>query len=102
MPRKRSKSSKSVAQKLPFPGLSMIGSPAIGASSGMMSQPGSPRTRTRPHGPLSPIPTLDAVLRDAQRPAKLKAEADSGDHIHPNDAGNQTMADAFDLGVFKQ
>ena len=35
-------------------------------------------------------------------PAKLKAEADSGDHIHPNDAGNQTMADAFDLGVFKQ
>ena len=29
----------------------MIGSPGSGASSGMISQPGSPRTRIRPHGP---------------------------------------------------
>ena len=33
----------------------MIGSPGSGASSGMISQPGSPRTRIRPHGPGSPI-----------------------------------------------
>jgi len=45
---------------------------------------------------------FDAMLRDAQHPARLKSEGDSGDHIHPNDAGNQLMADAFDLGVFKQ
>ncbi len=34
----------------------MIGSPGSGASSGMISQPGSPRTRMRPHGPGSPMP----------------------------------------------
>jgi lysophospholipase L1-like esterase len=44
---------------------------------------------------------LDAILRDPQHPARLNAEADSGDHIHPNDAGHQKMADAFDLSVFK-
>ena len=51
MPRWRSISSRSVAQNEPLPGLSMIGSPGSGASSGMISQPGSPRTRMRPHGP---------------------------------------------------
>ena len=55
----------------------------------------------RAKGNFDVVVDLDAVVRDAQRPARLKAEADSGDHIHPNDAGNQTMADAFDLGVFK-
>jgi lysophospholipase L1-like esterase len=56
----------------------------------------------RAKGNFDAVVDLEAVLRDPQRPARLKAEADSGDHIHPNDAGNQTMADAFDLGVFKQ
>lgn len=37
---------------------------------------------------------FDRVLRDPAAPSKLKAEFDSGDHIHPNDAGNQAMADA--------
>jgi lysophospholipase L1-like esterase len=56
----------------------------------------------RTKGNFDALVDLDAVLRDTQHPAKLKTEADSGDHIHPNDAGNQLMADAFDLGVFKQ
>ena len=56
----------------------------------------------RTHGNFDALVDFDAVLRDAQHPAKLKTEADSGDHIHPNDAGNQLMADAFDLGVFRQ
>jgi lysophospholipase L1-like esterase len=45
---------------------------------------------------------LDAATRDPQHPARLKQEYDSGDHIHPNDAGNQAMADAFDLSLFKK
>ena len=57
--------SRSVAQNEPLPGLSMIGSPGRGASSGMISQPGSPRTRMRPHGPGSPIPA--PMRRDRQR-----------------------------------
>ena len=51
MPRWRRISSRSVAQNEPLPGLSITGSPGSGASSGMISQPGSPRTRMRPHGP---------------------------------------------------
>jgi lysophospholipase L1-like esterase len=32
----------------------------------------------------------------------MRPEFDPGDHIHPNDAGNQTMADAFDLKPFRK
>ena len=56
----------------------------------------------RAKGNFDAVVDLDAVLRDPQHPARLKADPDSGDHIHPNDQGNQLMADAFDLGVFKQ
>ena len=45
---------------------------------------------------------FDAVVRDPQRPIRIRAEFDPGDHIHPNDAGNQAMADAFDLTVFRK
>ncbi|MED5618797.1 SGNH/GDSL hydrolase family protein [Ideonella sp. BN130291] len=40
---------------------------------------------------------MDAVLRDPQDPARLRAEFDSGDHLHPNDAGYRAMAAAVDL-----
>ena len=56
----------------------------------------------RAKGNFDAVVDFEAVLRDPQNPAKLKAAGDSGDHIHPNDAGNQLVADAFDLGVFKQ
>jgi lysophospholipase L1-like esterase len=56
----------------------------------------------RAKGNFDALVDFDAMLRDAQNPARLKTEADSGDHIHPNDAGNRLMADAFDLGVLKQ
>ena len=49
----------------PLPGLSMTGSPARGARSAMISQPGSPRTRMRPQGPGSPIPA--PMRRERQR-----------------------------------
>jgi lysophospholipase L1-like esterase len=55
----------------------------------------------RAKGNFDAVVDFDAILRDAQRPARVRAEGDSGDHIHPNDAGNQMMADAFDLKVFK-
>ena len=40
---------------------------------------------------------FDAVLRDPADPAQLRPAYDSGDHIHPNDLGNQAMADAISL-----
>ncbi|MGA0603818.1 SGNH/GDSL hydrolase family protein [Caulobacter sp. KR2-114] len=43
---------------------------------------------------------FDAVLRDPARPTQLLAAYDSGDHLNPNDAGYQAMADAIDLKLF--
>jgi len=40
---------------------------------------------------------FDSVLRDPADPAQLLPAYDSGDHIHPNDLGNQAMADAITL-----
>lgn len=40
---------------------------------------------------------FDALLRDPARPARLKPAFDSGDHLHPGNAGNRAMADAIDL-----
>jgi lysophospholipase L1-like esterase len=42
---------------------------------------------------------FDEALRDPANPSRLRAEYDSGDHIHPNDLGSQAMADAVPLGV---
>ena len=44
---------------------------------------------------------FDAALRDPGKPSQLRARYDSGDHLHPNDAGYAAMADAIDLGLFK-
>jgi lysophospholipase L1-like esterase len=40
---------------------------------------------------------FDLVLRDPTRPQRLRAEFDSGDHLHPNDAGYRVMAAAIDI-----
>jgi lysophospholipase L1-like esterase len=55
----------------------------------------------RAKGNFDAVVDFDAVVRDPDHPAKLKAQFDPGDRIHPNDEGNQAMADAFDLSVFK-
>jgi len=39
------------------------------------------------------------VLADPADPAELLPAYDSGDHIHPNDLGNQVMANAVPLGL---
>jgi lysophospholipase L1-like esterase len=56
----------------------------------------------RTSGAFDAVVDFDAVVRDPNRPAKLRGDFDPGDHIHPNDAGNQSMADAFDLAIFKK
>jgi lysophospholipase L1-like esterase len=40
---------------------------------------------------------FDAVLRDPARPQRMRAQFDSGDHLHPGDAGYRKMADAIDI-----
>ncbi|MGE3706249.1 MAG: SGNH/GDSL hydrolase family protein [Vicinamibacterales bacterium] len=43
---------------------------------------------------------FDALMRDPAQPSRMLPKFDSGDHLHPNDAGYKTMADAVDLAFF--
>ena len=44
---------------------------------------------------------FDAVVRDPANPTKILPQYDSGDHLHPNDAGYRAMGDAIDLKLFE-
>jgi lysophospholipase L1-like esterase len=44
---------------------------------------------------------FDKVVRDPSRPTQLLPKFDSGDHIHPNDAGYEAMGAAIDLELLK-
>ncbi|MEP7311365.1 MAG: SGNH/GDSL hydrolase family protein [Pseudomonadota bacterium] len=55
----------------------------------------------RESGQFDAIVDFDAATRDPSAPTKLRAQFDSGDHIHPNDAGNEAMAQAIDLKLFR-
>lgn len=56
----------------------------------------------RTKGYFDAVVDFDAAIRDPERPIRLNPRFDPGDHIHPNDRGNQVMADAFDLRVFRK
>lgn len=45
---------------------------------------------------------FDQVLADPANPAALLPAYDSGDHIHPNDLGNQAMANAVPLQLVER
>jgi len=44
---------------------------------------------------------FDKAVQDPNHPDSMLPAYDSGDHLHPNDAGYKTMADAIDLSLFK-
>jgi lysophospholipase L1-like esterase len=44
---------------------------------------------------------FDAATRDPANPTRFLPRYDSGDHLHPNDAGYQAMANAIDLALFQ-
>jgi lysophospholipase L1-like esterase len=44
---------------------------------------------------------FDRVVRDPDHPSRLLPRLASEDHLHPNDAGYQAMADAIDLALFQ-
>jgi lysophospholipase L1-like esterase len=44
---------------------------------------------------------FDKAVRDPTHPDRVLAAYDSGDHLHPNDAGYKAMADSIALGIFK-
>jgi lysophospholipase L1-like esterase len=55
----------------------------------------------RSSGAYDAVIDADAALRDPRHPARLRPDYDAGDHLHPNDAGYEAMADAVELGLFQ-
>lgn len=48
----------------------------------------------RESGEFDAVVDFDALMRDPSRPARMLARYDSGDHLHPGDAGYEAMAKA--------
>jgi lysophospholipase L1-like esterase len=53
----------------------------------------------RTGGEFDAVVDFDAVTRDPQHPARFLPAYDSGDHLHPGDAGYKAMADALDEAI---
>ena len=56
----------------------------------------------RSAGVFDAVADFDAALRDPARPARLLAQFDSGDHLHPSLAGYRAMAQAVPLDVLRR
>ncbi|WP_440581965.1 SGNH/GDSL hydrolase family protein [Streptomyces flavofungini] len=48
-------------------------------------------------GDFDAVFDFDAVLRDPAHPTRIRPAYDSGDHLHPGDAGLAALADSVDL-----
>ena len=51
----------------------------------------------RTSGAFDGVIDFDAMTRDPGNPKHIRAEFDSGDHLHPQDTGYEAMADGIDL-----
>jgi lysophospholipase L1-like esterase len=54
----------------------------------------------RTSGSFDAVIDFDAVVRDPKQPTRFLPQFDSGDHLHPGDAGYKAMGDAVDLALF--
>jgi lysophospholipase L1-like esterase len=56
----------------------------------------------RTSGAYDAVIDFDRATRDPSHPSRLLPAYDSGDHLHPNDAGYEAMAKAVDLSLFRR
>jgi lysophospholipase L1-like esterase len=54
----------------------------------------------RTSGAFDGVVDFDKITRDPANPNRFNPEFDSGDHLHPNDAGYRAMAAGIDLALF--
>jgi lysophospholipase L1-like esterase len=54
----------------------------------------------RTSGAYDAVVDFEAATRDPNNPKRFLPGFDPGDHLHPNDAGYQAMANAVDLSIF--
>jgi lysophospholipase L1-like esterase len=57
-------------------------------------------TWIRTSGAYDAVVDFEAATRDPNNPKRFLPGFDPGDHLHPNDAGYQAMANAVDLSIF--
>jgi lysophospholipase L1-like esterase len=50
-------------------------------------------------GAFDGVIDFDATVKNPDKPTEIQAAFDSGDHLHPNDAGYKAMAEAIDLSI---
>jgi lysophospholipase L1-like esterase len=55
----------------------------------------------RTSGEFDAVIDFEAAVRDPAHPTRMLPAFDSGDHLHPNDAGMQAMANAIPLDIFR-
>jgi lysophospholipase L1-like esterase len=58
-------------------------------------------TWIRTSGEFDGVIDFDAVMRDKDHPTRMQARYAAPDHLHPNDAGYQAMAEAIDPSLFE-
>jgi lysophospholipase L1-like esterase len=54
----------------------------------------------RTSGAFDAVVDFEAAERDPEHPKQFRPGFNNGDHLHPNDAGYQAMADPIDLSIF--
>ena len=90
-------------------GIKVIGAtltPFAGSGAGYFSGAGEREREAvnrwiRDAGEFDGVVDFDVVLRDPARPMFLRPGYDSGDHLHPNDAGYRALGDSLPLGLFR-
>src|SRR5260370_36304073 len=76
-----------------------VGSPYFSSAHEVQRQAVNAWIRTS--GEFDAVIDFDKVVRDPNNPSKLLPAFDSGDHLHPSDAGYKAMADFINLKLFK-
>jgi lysophospholipase L1-like esterase len=56
----------------------------------------------RTSGVFDGVADFDKITREPKNPKRYNPAYDSGDHLHPSDAGYKAMADGIDLALFAQ
>ena len=56
----------------------------------------------RTSGTFDAVIDFDKITRDPQNPSHFNPLYDSGDHLHPNDAGYKAMGEGIDLKLFSR
>ena len=62
---------------------------------------GTINTWIRSEADVDGVIDFDRAVQDPSNPLAMNPQYNSGDFLHPSDAGYQVMADAIDLGLFR-